>query len=78
MTLPYTEVPLQEIICIRNQDLYKRKTHWHEHMNRFSEASLKHLCSNRGFEVTDIKVLEVHDSPNIAHRFQIVCGVKSD
>ncbi|MBM3856398.1 MAG: class I SAM-dependent methyltransferase [Verrucomicrobia bacterium] len=52
-TILYLEVPFEEIMQHANGDknLHLKKRHWHEHINFYSEESLRRLVANCGFDV---------------------------
>ena len=73
----YIETPLENI-CLNNEsDLHLKKKHWHEHINFYSEKSLMCLVENVGFEVVDLKKLQVTTGGKSAYLFQVACKLKS-
>jgi SAM-dependent methyltransferase len=47
----YIEVPLEDIIAREVADPHLLKRHWHEHVNFFSEMSLRQLARNAGLSL---------------------------
>jgi SAM-dependent methyltransferase len=70
----YIEVPLEDIVrsCDSDTKLVKKK-HWHEHINFFSESSMRALLSNRGLEVIDFKVLQANAGSNTSWQQLFAC-----
>lgn len=60
-TVLYLEVPHEDLVrqSSAETELYRKKKHWHEHINFFSETSLQRLVSRCGLSVIDLKQLEV-------------------
>jgi hypothetical protein len=57
-TILYLEIPFEAFMA-RNQENPRRlaaKRHWHEHVNFFSQASIKPLCANAGVEIADLRL----------------------
>ena len=72
-TIFFIEVP-HETLCIECPDnsIVYRKRHWHEHINFFSEASLRFLISKCGFELLALRTLATNEKGNQAYVFQLV------
>lgn len=60
-TLLYLEVPHERLISAHpgSLELAKLKRHWHEHVNFFTEAGLRHLIDRAGLEIVDVHYLPV-------------------
>jgi hypothetical protein len=50
------------------------KRHWHEHINFFSEASLKILIKNAGLDILAFRFIPTLEASNQTHVFQAVCA----
>lgn len=72
----YIEVPLESIVLSNNCDLHLLKKHWHEHINFYSEKSLRLLVKNVGLEVIDLKRLQATDGGKSSFLFQVACRLK--
>jgi hypothetical protein len=72
----YIEVPLENVILNNSSDLHAVKKHWHEHINFYSEKSLRLLAQNSGLEVIDLKRLQVTAGGQPGYLFQIACKLK--
>ena len=68
----YIEVPHEQCMLSpqRRQALPQAKRHWHEHINFFSESSLKELLSRCNLEVCAIRSLPICESKS--NVFQVV------
>jgi hypothetical protein len=75
-SLLYLELPFEEIMHESAVTSCAKKKHWHEHINFFSERSLRRLLDRAGFEVLALKTLEV--TPDPVHAvFQAACKLRS-
>lgn len=74
-TILYIEVPFEEIMQNANDDmeLQLKKRHWHEHINFYSEESLRRLVANCGFDVIALNKLNAWGGANTSYLFQIAC-----
>jgi len=72
----YIEIPLENVVLNNEKDLHLEKKHWHEHINFFSEESLKRLVENVRLEVVDIKKLKKITAGNASYVFQLACRMK--
>lgn len=72
----YIEVPYEELMLDENAVLPEDKKHWHEHINFFSEKSLKILIKNAGMEILNIKKLSAKTGGNFSNIFQIACKIE--
>lgn len=70
----YIEIPLEDIVrtCDSDTKLVKKR-HWHEHINFFSESSIRALLSNSGLEVIDFKLLQASAGSNTSWQQLIAC-----
>ena len=74
----YIEVPLEDIIFNNEKDSHLRKKHWHEHINFYSEKSLKRLVENVMLEIVDLRKLKVTTGGSASYIFQVACRIKSN
>ena len=74
-TILYIEVPFEEIMQNVNADmeLPLKKRHWHEHINFYSEESLRRLLANCGFDLIGLKNLSGLGEAKKSCVFQIAC-----
>lgn len=73
----YIETPLEDLVFNNTDDLHLKKKHWHEHINFYSEQSLRRLIENVGLEVADLSMLQVSMLGKSSYIFQIACRLKS-
>ena len=69
----YIEVPVENVTLDYATDLHLHKKHWHEHVNFFSEKSLRALTRNVGLEVLDLRVLPAKGGGEQMFLFQVAC-----
>jgi hypothetical protein len=69
----YIEVPLEEVVRTNDTDLHLEKRHWHEHINFFSEQSLKRLIENCGLEILAHDTLHSETGDRSVYLLQIAC-----
>ena len=69
----YIEVPFENIMSMDNIKLPESKKHWHEHINFFSETSLRVLVQNAGLSIIKLNILEGTAGGNSNQIFQLVC-----
>ena len=74
----YIEVPLEDIIFNNEKDSHLKKKHWHEHINFYSEKSLKRLVENVMLEIVDLRKLKVNTGASASYIFQVACRIKSN
>lgn len=72
----YVEVPLEDVVRSFGSDAYLKKKHWHEHINFFSEDSLRYLITSVGFQVLALDTLQVTVAGKSCHIFQVACKLK--
>lgn len=78
-TILYIELPYEEIMRNENKknNLLTQKRHWHEHINFYSEKSLKELLEICGYKILDFNILKIKNDSNLdAFIFQISCSLK--
>ena len=73
--LPYENLVRQSEEQNELQNAYKKKNHWHEHVNFFTDTSIRELVHNSGFEVLELRKLEISGETS-NYVFQIVCRRK--
>jgi hypothetical protein len=73
-TILYIEVPYENIMkkYKKNNALYKKR-HWHEHINFFSEKSLRKLIKLNKFELIKLKAISTKIAQKKVNLFQIAC-----
>ena len=72
-TVLYVEVPFEALMKERDSARYLRKKHWHEHINFFSESSLRKLINTAGFEIVGIGTLDITVAEKRGSVFQVAC-----
>lgn len=73
----YIEVPLEDIVLNHTADLHLFKKHWHEHINFFSEKSLRLLIQNAGLEILDLQHLAATAGGRSSFLLQVACKLKT-
>lgn len=73
----YIEVPLENLMMGNTIDLHLIKKHWHEHINFYSEKSLRYLIENSGLEVINLNRLKVTDGEASSFTFQVACRLST-
>jgi hypothetical protein len=77
----YIEVPYENImqsVSGGGGEAYKRKRHWHEHINFFSEKSLTSLTKNCGLEIIAMRSIDGTAGGNSSAIFQLTCKLCND
>lgn len=72
-TVVYIELPVEKII-LQEHDVGQavlKKRHWHEHINFFTEHSLKSLLNFCGFEVLELKISGVPMNGGLIKIYQL-------
>ena len=69
----YLETPLEDVTLNNCGNLHLKKKHWHEHINFYSERSLRSLVENAGLEVIGLKVIKATAGGRSSHLFQLAC-----
>jgi hypothetical protein len=72
-TMLYIELPYEKLFSDHKQDQRIHKRHWHEHVNFFTERSIRYLLANLNVEIIDLNVLRIPDNENDSKLFQIAC-----
>jgi hypothetical protein len=69
----YLEVPFERLMQDKNAKLPMAKKHWHEHINFFSEESLRRLVSSVDLKILSLQVIEAKAGGTDCSLFQIAC-----
>ena len=74
-TVLYIEVPFEDVVRLaqNGSDLSVKKKHWHEHINFYSENSLRSLLNLCGLNIIALQKLHASAGGNSAYLFQIAC-----
>jgi hypothetical protein len=72
-TILYLEVPLEDCMMNPFEGFYRKKRHWHEHINFFSEIALRKLVAGCGLSIVGYNVLHVISEGRSCHLFQLAC-----
>jgi hypothetical protein len=73
-TVLFIEVPFETIRVENNSvSALHMKRHWHEHINFYSELSLRRLTYNSGLDVIALRTIATNEKGNQAHVFQLIC-----
>ena len=78
-TVLYIEVPLEKLMD-SHENVLAKKRHWHEHINFYSEISLRNMIENSGLEILKFEVLDYSfalNYSNIGKIFMIACKIKN-
>jgi SAM-dependent methyltransferase len=76
-TVLYIEVPFENLMKENKLNAYELKRHWHEHINFFSEESLRYLASNVGYEVIGFNEVFASNEGNNSYIFQVACKINT-
>lgn len=74
-TLLYIELPCENHIK-ENKEICEKR-HWHEHINFFTERSLRELLTRVGFDIVDFNLLSVKSGGSFSCNYQIACKVSN-
>ena len=77
-TICYLEVPHESLMRTSPLEAHLRKRHWHEHINFFSEDSLRHLVGNVGLEIVAMRELPLPNREGESAVFQLACRRSPD
>lgn len=66
----FIEVPHE--VTIKRRKPWRTKRHWHEHVNFYSEKSLRSLLRRAGFRALNLRSLDVSRGGREEHVFQLV------
>ncbi|MCB4862597.1 class I SAM-dependent methyltransferase [Sphingobium sp. PNB] len=69
----YIEVPYEELMRTEIIEKEKKKRHWHEHVNFYSQSSMDALLENCGFDVLKRNILVTEVAGNQVHILQVAC-----
>lgn len=71
----YVEVPYEPLIAAdpEARDLARRKKHWHEHINFYTEASLRALLARSGLAVVDWRTRDLPSHANFSQVMSVAC-----
>jgi len=69
----YIEVPYEDLMRIEMMDKEKKKRHWHEHVNFYSQSSMDALLKNCGFDVLKRNILITEFAGTGVHILQVAC-----
>lgn len=72
-TILYIEVPCESLILGEKEGLHKQKKHWHEHINFFTEKSLRELLTRCGLSISHLERRRLTPDPASSWLFQIAC-----
>lgn len=76
-TVLYIEVPHEGLVrnagAAAPAGLQLQKKHWHEHINFYTEASMRTLLENCGLAIIGLQFLHKADGENQYYVFQIAC-----
>lgn len=74
-TVLYVEVPYEPLVAADPdaRDLAGRKKHWHEHINVFTEPSVRALLARCGLEVADWRTRELPSHANFSQVMSVAC-----
>lgn len=76
-TLLYIELPYENLIHAAEEqgdlpEVYRKKRHWHEHINFFNFNSIKTLVARSGLTLLDIKETPITEEAS-SNVFQVLC-----
>jgi hypothetical protein len=74
----YLEVPFEAVMVNHPEDPYVYKHHWHEHINFFSETSLRYLVAAAGMKIIELKRLQLESFESPVYLFQLLCAKSQD
>jgi len=71
----YLEVPFEKLVRENPEPLsrLKKKRHWHEHINFFSENALLALLRTAEISILAFKIHEIYNEGTIHRQFMIAC-----
>lgn len=72
-TVLYIEVPREALITEGDLNAFKRKRHWHEHINFFTEASLRILLQSLEIKLIAFDTVDTIVGEKSVSLFQIAC-----
>lgn len=74
----YIELPVEKLILEGGevQSLVSKKRHWHEHINFYTENSLKQLLDRCDMTILELKITKVQHHSSEIFIYQIACKLK--
>lgn len=74
-TLLYLEVPHEDLVRLapESRELFRRKKHWHEHINFFNEHALRTLLVRCGLRMVEMQSLAIAVAGKDCHVFSCAC-----
>ncbi|HDR9204317.1 TPA: class I SAM-dependent methyltransferase [Burkholderia vietnamiensis] len=69
----YVEVPLEPLMREALPEPHLKRRHWHEHINFYSEQSLRKLLEQCGLSTLALRRLRVEDGGSESWVFQVAC-----
>lgn len=72
----YVEVPFEAVMRQKEVALPQGKRHWHEHINFYSEKSLRCLFDKVGLDILELRPFRAITGGASFHMFQIACKLK--
>lgn len=79
-TLLYLEVPYEELMRSEPEstEVYRRKRHWHEHINFFSQESMRSMVTRAGLEILELRPVEIALGAKRACTLSVLCKLPAD
>lgn len=79
-TVLYVELPAEKIMLNSEniKDIVRKKRHWHEHINFYSQNSLTALLDRSGFDILDFKVSGVMQNEQNTNIYQLAAKISYD
>jgi len=76
----YIELPCESLIrnSYQKLNLAKEKRHWHEHINFYTENSIKALLNSCDIDLIKLKITEVHMQQDTVFIYQVVCRLANN
>lgn len=73
----YIEVPFEDLVrnASKGEQLVSKKKHWHEHINFFTEESLRVLVKRTGLNTLAMKPMAVHVGGMDKHILSLACSM---
>jgi len=71
----FIEVPFESLMISGDEDkILSMKRHWHEHINFFTEKSLRCLMLCSDLNILSMRSFPTNEKGNQSHVFQIICN----
>jgi hypothetical protein len=74
-TILYIELPVENLMLEKTTDRLFKKRHWHEHINFFTETSLRRLVERLNLQLAKFSILEVNTASSRTFKFQLACSL---